>query len=386
MIRLVEGGSPMNGVFDFRRLSGSMAAGLLAMVLLSGCGGGGSGSGEAGSNQGALALRIALANPSAAPGESEFPCEAESVATVEAEVLENETTVAEGGPWACTAHEGTINDVPAGSGLKVVAYARDKDGLAIFAGEVDNITVVAGETTDAGTIILRQIIDRAPVLDPIGNKSVDENQLLTINLIAGDPDEDRLTFSAFQILDGTTAELPAGASLTDNSNGTAIFQWKPDYGQSGVYTILFQVEDDSNLNPGPLSDSKSSTISVGNVNQTPVLAPIGNKNVTLVYDGECNCWTAELTFPISASDKDASDILSITAENMPKYADPLPPTVYDPACNCWKTTFRWEAKSYTEGRDDTGAHQVTFKVADSGTPSIVSSETITITVNKEELL
>ena len=38
-------------------------------------------------------------------------------------------------------------------------------------------------------------VNRAPILDPIGNRDIDEGELLEIIVTATDPDNDFLTFS-----------------------------------------------------------------------------------------------------------------------------------------------------------------------------------------------
>ncbi|MCR4393549.1 MAG: putative Ig domain-containing protein [Dehalococcoidales bacterium] len=92
-------------------------------------------------------------------------------------------------------------------------------------------------------------INRAPVLNPIGNKTVKEMSTLTFTLSATDPDGDPLTFSA--------SNLPPGASFNPV---TRTFTWTPTYWQSGVYSnIRFQVSD------GSLIDYEYITITVRNV-------------------------------------------------------------------------------------------------------------------------
>ena len=96
-----------------------------------------------------------------------------------------------------------------------------------------------------------------PVLDPIGNKSVNEGELLEFMVTATDPDGDSLTYAA--------SNLPTGASFNAT---THTFTWTPGYGQEGSYTnLLFTVTDDGTP---PVSDSETMTITVGDVNQPPV--------------------------------------------------------------------------------------------------------------------
>ncbi|MGD9166070.1 MAG: DUF2341 domain-containing protein, partial [Syntrophobacterales bacterium] len=90
----------------------------------------------------------------------------------------------------------------------------------------------------------------APVLDAIGNKSVDEGQLLEFTISATDPDTgDTLTYSA--------SNLPTGATFTP---ATQTFSWTPGVGDAGTYTnVTFRVDDDGT--PSEF-DSEGITITV----------------------------------------------------------------------------------------------------------------------------
>jgi hypothetical protein len=94
-------------------------------------------------------------------------------------------------------------------------------------------------------------LNRAPVLEPVGDKSTDEGNLLQFAIFASDPDGEPLTYSA--------SNLPEGANFADQT-----FSWTPDYHQAGVYEdVHFQVSD------GKLTDSQDITIVVNNVNLIP---------------------------------------------------------------------------------------------------------------------
>ncbi|MFH1227696.1 MAG: M6 family metalloprotease domain-containing protein, partial [Planctomycetota bacterium] len=128
--------------------------------------------------------------------------------------------------------------------------------------------------------------DRPPVLTSPGDKSVNENQLLTFTLSAIDPDLDVITYSA--------TGLPAGASLI---TATGVFSWTPDYAQAGSYMVTFTAT------AALLSDDQAITITVNNVNGPPVLTSPGNKGVTENY---------LLTFTLSAIDPDL-DVITYSA-------------------------------------------------------------------------
>ena len=74
-----------------------------------------------------------------------------------------------------------------------------------------------------------------PVLAPIGDKQVNENQLLAFPVSATDADNDLLAFS----VEG----LPLGASFTDNKDGSGYFVWIPTLQQTGIHTVTFKVTD-----------------------------------------------------------------------------------------------------------------------------------------------
>ena len=95
-------------------------------------------------------------------------------------------------------------------------------------------------------------VNQPPVLNPIGNKSVNKGELLTFTISATDADGDNLIYSA--------SNLPKGAYFDPLSQ---TFTWTPRGNQLGAYGgIQFVVSD------GNLSDSESINITVDNVERT----------------------------------------------------------------------------------------------------------------------
>jgi uncharacterized delta-60 repeat protein len=93
-----------------------------------------------------------------------------------------------------------------------------------------------------------------PVLDPIGDKSVNEGQTLTFTVSATDPEGGLLTYSA--------SNLPSGASFNPS---TRTFTWTPSYRQVGSYpNVVFTVTDQGTPQ---LSDSEAITITVNRLPQ-----------------------------------------------------------------------------------------------------------------------
>ena len=106
-------------------------------------------------------------------------------------------------------------------------------------------------------------VNDAPVLDPIGDKSVDEEQLLTFTATAGDPSDDPPNNLAFSLVDA-----PSGAAIDAN---TGVFTWTPDESQGpGQYTFDVVVTDDGEP---VMSDSETITVTVGEVDQVETVLP-----------------------------------------------------------------------------------------------------------------
>ncbi len=186
-----------------------------------------------------------------------------------------------------------------------------------------------------------------PVLDPIGNQTVNEGELLSILLTASDADGDNLSFSM--------GGAPTGSSLLDHGDGSATFSWTPDFGQAGNYPITFTVSDNG---VPTASDAEAITISVGDVNRPPVLDPVGNQTVN---EGEL------LSILLSASDPDG-DNLSFSMSGAPTGS-----SLVDHGDG--SATFSW-----TPDFDSSGNYPLTFTVTDNGVPAANNAEAITISV------
>ena len=99
-----------------------------------------------------------------------------------------------------------------------------------------------------------------PVLAPIPPQTVAEGTLLTVNVMATDPDTGQtLTYS----LGGRTRRATIGGQ-------SGVFTWTPDpYAGSGDYSITVVVTDNG---PIPKSDSEAFAVDVLAVNHPPVVS------------------------------------------------------------------------------------------------------------------
>jgi len=213
------------------------------------------------------------------------------------------------------------------SGLYDVTFYASDDSAAVDS-EVVTITV--------------NQVNLPPVLDPVGARAVDENQNLNFTVTSSDPDG--------TIPGLTTSALPANAGFIDNGNGTGSFNFDPDFTQSGIYDITFYATD------GQAQDSEIVTITVHNVNQWPILNPIGAKSVD---EGQI------LNFAVTASDPDAT-IPSLSTSLLPTNA-----TFVDNGDGSGVFDF-------SPDFDQSGIHNITFYASDG---IAIDSEIVAITVN-----
>ncbi|HET9251866.1 MAG TPA: putative Ig domain-containing protein, partial [Candidatus Eisenbacteria bacterium] len=186
-----------------------------------------------------------------------------------------------------------------------------------------------------------------PVLAAIGNRTVNEQALLSFTATATDPDAGQtLTFSL-------GAGAPVGAAITAGGN----FTWTPTETQGpGVFPITVVVTD--NGSPAQ-SDSETIQVTVNEVNVAPVLAAIGNRTVN---EGSL------LSFTATATD---ADIPANTLTFSLGAGAPAGAAITAGGSFTWTPT---EAQS--------GLHNITVVVTDNGTPALNDTETIQVTVNE----
>ncbi len=199
----------------------------------------------------------------------------------------------------------------------------------------DDITIFAPSTTN-----------NPPVLDPIGDRSIDEETLLTFTAHATDPD-------AGQTITLSASGLPAGATF---NSATGQFSWTPGEAHGpGDYLVTFTATD--NGTPS-LSDAESVSITVNEVNVAPVLVAIGNKSVNE---------ETLLIFTATATDTDipANTLTFSVGAGAPSGAAITVAGVFT-----WTPTEAQGPSSFS----------VTVIVTDNGSPVMSDSETITITV------
>ena len=179
------------------------------------------------------------------------------------------------------------------------------------------------------------IINSPPVLDTIGNRTIDEGQALTFTLSAADANGDVLTYSA--------TNLPPGAVFIP-ANRT--FLWTPGFTQSGNYPdIRFEVSD------GSVTDFENMMITVNNVNRPPTFT-------SFPYNGSTFNETQSIPISVIANDPD-NDTLSYIIKLDGKL-------VSTTASYLWKTHY-----------SSSGNHNIEISVSD-GTVSVTGTTIVYI--------
>jgi len=195
-----------------------------------------------------------------------------------------------------------------------------------------HVTFQVTDGSVAVTETIRIVVNEAPVLAAIGNKSVSEGSTLSFTISATDPDGDAITYSA--------TDLPTGAAFAGRT-----FTWTPSYTQAGTYNVTFAATD------GIAQDSETITITVNNTNRAPVLDAIGDK-----YANE----DMPLQFDISATEPDGEAVV-YSAAGLPTGATFV------------GQTFTWTPSAGNVGNN----YPVTFTATDG---QLSDSETVNITV------
>ncbi|MFH1133052.1 MAG: NosD domain-containing protein [Nanoarchaeota archaeon] len=99
-----------------------------------------------------------------------------------------------------------------------------------------NFSVSDGELDDSEIVEITVLdVNRAPVLEHVGNKVVEEWSWLYISLNATDPDGDTITYST-----NAAGQLPSPFSFNE-TNGR--FHWRPQGNDSGTYMVAFNATD-----------------------------------------------------------------------------------------------------------------------------------------------
>ena len=237
-------------------------------------------------------------------------------------------------------------DLPDGWG-----YTDNDDGTADFdwqtdythAGEYSIVFAISDQeySVNHEIAIIVNNVNRAPVLEEIGDLETDENAELRVVLSATDPDDNGLTYSIDE-------ELPEGASLETN-----VFTWTPDYNQAGNYNLTFRVTDDEEGQE--LSDFEVVTITVNNVNRMPQWDEV--PEAIVVDEG------ARIQFTLRGSDPDDDNLTIYYSQGN------LPDEAWFNDNGDGTANFDWQTTL-----DDAGDYSAGFRLSDGDADTMVTVE------------
>ncbi len=153
-------------------------------------------------------------------------------------------------PYTWSVISGSLPDglaLHSSSGL--ISGTPTTEGVSSFTIEVQDSGLPPDIAIKDLSIAIQLPANVPPELTPIGNKIVNEEELLQFTVTATDSDGDSLSLSC--------TNIPPGATFTDNGNGTGLFSWTPTHEQAGTYTnVHFEASD------GKLADSEDIDITV----------------------------------------------------------------------------------------------------------------------------
>jgi len=206
-----------------------------------------------------------------------------------------------------------------------------------WTGNVENSNNASTTVTVNGILLVTANfqVNRSPSIVSISNKSVNENELFTLQVVANDPDGDALTYS-----------------LTEYSEGMAIsatgkISWTPDYTQSGDHPVTVKVTDGRGGEA-----TEGFTLTVIDVNRAPSITALTNGSVN---ENEL------FTLQVVANDPDG-DALTYSLTEFP-----------EGMAISATGTINW-APDYTQSGD----HPVTVKVTDGRGGETTESFTLTV--------
>jgi hypothetical protein len=227
----------------------------------------------------------------------------------------------------------------------------EADGPGVF-----SVTV---RVTDDGTPAMSDFetisitvheVNSAPTLAPIGDRLVQEGNLLTFTALGSDTDIPAQSFS-YSLDEGA----PAGAAINPTSG---VFTWAPTEAQGpGVYTLTIIVTDGGSP---ALNASETIRVTVGELNSAPTITDIPDRSVD---EG------TTLSFTATGADADLPpQTLTYTLLGAPTGA----------AINSASGAFTWTP---TEAQGPS-VHNISVVVTDNGVPARSATNQFTVTVNE----
>ncbi len=127
---------------------------IILLIFLTACGS----NQHVSSDTGSVSFKLQLSRPTttlrAAAATSADICTDFGITVINVNVFNSSGATVAAGNWSCSAHEGTITDVPAGADYTIRITGTVTGGTIAWRGEKSGVGVTAGETTPAGVITM----------------------------------------------------------------------------------------------------------------------------------------------------------------------------------------------------------------------------------------
>ena len=208
-----------------------------------------------------------------------------------------------------------------------------------------SINIIVSDGIDNASTLMNLSIfnNTAPIIDPIGNKSVEENSLFELTVTGSDADGDSLTFSS----NYSKMLNPVSSNAT-----AANFSFTPLDEDKGNHTILVTVNDIRGA-----TDSTTFILEVLDINNPPILALIGNRTAKI---------NKTFSLKVNATDLDSGDILNFSNNDTALFI------------------INWSTGqiTFTPGDSDEGNHSINISVTDDATIPKTDYEIVIFTVTK----
>jgi hypothetical protein len=246
--------------------------------------------------------------------------------------------------FPATAGNGVMDGVPAGLNRTVKAQGLDLNGLVMYQGEVSNITVQAGNTTDVGVINMMSLI---PIARAGTYQSVATGTIVILDASGStDPNHKELSYSWI------LKSQPNGSSAVLSDATIA----KPTFVPDAAGTYLFSLV----VNNGQLySIASETTVTAAKLNVAPVANPGNAQNITVgtivTLDGsassDANGDSLTYLWSFTAKPSGSNATLSNTTDAKPTFVPDLIGTyiislvVNDGKVNSSPTTVNVESKT-----------------------------------------
>ena len=175
-------------------------------------------------------------------------CSDYGIETISAAVLNSSSDIVTSVSWSCSAHEGTITGVPAGSNYTVRLNGIDSNNSIMWRGEKSGIDIISGATAVAGAIIMTYIGSdaTAPTVTSTSPSNNSTNVPVTTALTATFSEKMALSsinISTFTVSNGSTSVSGSVTYDPDTMEATFIPSGSLSYSTTYTATITTDVED-----------------------------------------------------------------------------------------------------------------------------------------------